>query len=271
MTARSSGRISAGCGLTQGHAFVVMAHGDSPFLSDCLRSLREQTLAGTIVVTTSTPSPFIERAASACDVEVIVNPRQDGIAADWNFAFGATTAHRVTLAHQDDVYRPDFLRRSLNLLDSTIDAALCFTSYEEIADDGSPVTSKISRAKHFLERLTLGSATRVGPGRLRAFLSLGNPLPCSSVTFDRTRLGDFAFSDAYQSNLDWDAWLRLLEAGHTFARAPEPLVGRRHNPLTATSRLIRDGVRHREDLAMFRRLWPSPIAETIAWVYQAGY
>ncbi|HEY7899935.1 MAG TPA: hypothetical protein VIC25_02000 [Caulobacteraceae bacterium] len=106
---------------------------------------------------------------------------------------------------------------------------------------------------------------------MRAFLALGNPLPCSSATFDRDQLGDFSFSDAWRSNLDWDAWLRLIEAGVAMARTPERLVGRRHNALTATSGLIRDGVRRAEDLAMFRRLWPAPLADLIAFAYRAGY
>ena len=253
------------------HSFVVPAYGDSPFLVGCLQSLRDQTARADIVITTSTPSPFIDEAARAYSVPVLVNPERGGIAADWNFALAATDARFVTLAHQDDVYFPSFLATTLSLFAGHPNSAVCFTGYQEIGDDGAPVSSKISRVKHALERLTLGSRPDVTPGRLRAFLSLGNPLPCSAVTFDRARLGDFAFSDAYASNLDWDAWLRLLEQGRRFIRTPERLVGRRHNPLTATSRLIRDGVRQREDLIMFRRLWPGPLAALIAWAYRAGY
>jgi hypothetical protein len=255
--------------LQEDHAVVVAAYGDSPFLAGCLASLRAQTLASRIVLSTSTPSPFIDAAAAAHAVPVIINPRGGDIAADWNFALQATSARHVTLAHQDDVYAPTFLSRSLERLAG--EGVLCFTGYDEIDEAGVVTGSKISAVKHLLERVTLGSETAVRGRRLRAFLSWGNPLPCSSVTFDRARLGDFAFSADYSSNLDWDAWLRLAEGGAVFARVPERLVGRRHNPLTATSRLIRDGVRQREDLRMFRRLWPSPLAETIAWVYRAGY
>ena len=257
--------------LDPSHAFVVLAYGDSPFLGGCLASLRGQSLPAEIVVATSTPSAFIETTAAAFGVPVIVNPDRSDIAGDWNFALAATTARRVTLAHQDDVYYSSFLERSLALLDGSPEAVLSFTGYEEIGDDGAAESSKISAVKHLLERMTLGTRTAVSGGRLRAFLSLGNPLPCSSVTFDRARLGDFAFSDAYSSNLDWDAWVRLMDTGAVFARAPERLVGRRHNPLTATSRLIREGVRQREDRLMFRRLWPTPLAQAIAYVYRASY
>ncbi|MGA2950763.1 MAG: glycosyltransferase family 2 protein [Caulobacteraceae bacterium] len=253
------------------HAFVVPAYGDSPFLPACLASLTGQTLVSRVVVTTSTPSTFIAERAVAAGAPVIVNPERAGIAADWNFALAATDARYVTLAHQDDVYFPAFLTESLELLAGNARAALSFTGYVEIDDHGVATRSKISFVKHAQERLALGAAREPSPGRLRAFLSFGNPLPCSSVTFDRDRLAGFVFSDAFRSNLDWDAWLNLAEAGVVFARTPHRLVGRRHNPLTATSTLIREGVRAREDLAIFRRLWPRPLADLIAFAYRAGY
>ena len=253
------------------HAFVVPAYGDSPFLPACLASLTAQAQRSRIVVTTSTPSAFIAENAAAVGAALVVNPERAGIAADWNFALAAAAARYVTLAHQDDVYFPTFLAVSLELLTESPRAALAFTGYVEIDDHGAPTRSKISRVKHALEGLTLGGATEPSPRRLRAFLSFGNPLPCSSVTFDRARLAGFVFSDAFRSNLDWDAWLALAEAGIGFARTPQRLVGRRHNPLTATSALIREGVRAREDLAIFRRLWPGPLADLIAFAYRAGY
>lgn len=256
--------------LASDHAFVALAYGYSPFLAGCLASLHAQTVASRIVVATSTPSDHVSRAAASLGLDVVVNPRRDGIAADWNFGLRVQKARYVTLAHQDDLYAPDFLAETLSALGKR-SAALCFTGYEEIDDDGYPTTSKISRAKHLIERVTLGGARRVRGPRLRAYLSFGNPLPCSSVTYDLDRLGDFAFSSAYASNLDWDAWWRLMLAGETFARAPARLVGRRHNALTETSRLLREGVRRVEDLAMFRRAWPRPVGDLLAAAYRASY
>jgi glycosyltransferase involved in cell wall biosynthesis len=250
---------------------VVVAYGDSPFLPDCLASLRAQTQRSRIVVATSTPSPFIETRAAEAFAPLLINPRRDGIAADWNFALNATDARHVTLAHQDDVYFPPFLHRSLHLLETTAGAAVSFTGYVEIGDEGSEVRSRTSLIKHALERMTLGGGRAPGHARMRSFLSLGNPLPCSSVTFDRSRLSGFAFSGDYKSNLDWDAWLRLLDEGAVFVRTAERLVGRRHNALTATTALTRQGVRAAEDLIIFRRLWPGPIADILALAYKVGY
>ena len=206
------------------HAFVVMAHGDSPFLEGCLRSLREQTLSSDMVITTSTPSAFIEAAARDHGLAVIVNPDRNGIAADWNFALNATPARRVTLAHQDDVYRPRFLERSLALLDAS-EGVMCFTSYQEIDDLGADTTSKISKVTHLLEWATLGKRTLITPARMRAFLSMGDPLPCSSVTFDRDRLGDFEFSRDYDCNLDWTPGCAFSSRGGSASAFPSASSG----------------------------------------------
>jgi len=253
------------------HCFVVLAYGDSPFLDGCIRGLRAQTIQTGIVVATSTPSPFVAESAARHGIEVRVNPKKEGIGADWNFGLNQTGARYVTLAHQDDTYEPRFAERTLKLFEKCPRAALCFTGYREIDDHGVEKHSKISRVKHLLDGAIVGPREEVKGNRLKAFLAFGNPLPCSSVTFNRARLPDFQFSLDYASNLDWDAWVQLQEQGETFLHAPERLIGRRHNPLTATSRLIREGVRQREDLMMFRRIWPAPLGDAIAYLYRASY
>jgi hypothetical protein len=235
------------------HTFVVPAYKDSPFLGECLRSLRTQSVRSGVCIATSTPSDYIAGIAREYDVEIMINPRRQGIAADWNFAFNAVGPRWITLAHQDDVYYPRFLERTLELFDRSRTGSLCFTGYAEIDDEGRPKSSKISKVKHLIQ------------------LAFGNTLPCSSVTYDRDRLGSFTFSDNYASNLDWDAWLRLATRGDVFLHTHERLIGRRHNPLTETSRLIKDGRRRAEDVDMFRRIWPRPMSDMIAQAYRAGY
>lgn len=252
------------------HAFVVLAYKRSPFLAGCLDTLTRQTTPSRIVLSTSTPNELIADQAARIGAEVRVNPASEGIGADWNFGLRIAGARYVTLVHQDDTYRPEFLERSMELL-RRHDGDVCFTGYQEIDDDGRPTSSKISKVKHLLEAATLTPVTRPSAFRMRAFLAFGAPLPCSSVTYDLSRLGDFAFSRDYSANLDWDAWLRLIDMGKQFVRHPGRLVGRRHNALTATSQLLADGSRRREDLDLFRRIWPRPLSDTIALLYRTGY
>ena len=43
------------------HTFIVLAHGESPFLEECIISLKNQSLKSDIVVSTSTPNGFIKK------------------------------------------------------------------------------------------------------------------------------------------------------------------------------------------------------------------
>ena len=253
------------------HCFVVMAFGDSPFLAGCLDGLKAQTVQTRIVIATSTPSPYIADIAMRYGIEIVINPLKAGIGSDWNFGLTLTDARYVTLAHQDDAYYPKFAERTLSLFEKSPDAAVCFTAYREIDNEGKETSSKLSVVKHILEAVSVGRKERVGGARVRSILAFGNALPCSSVTFNRARLPNFRFSLDYKSNLDWDAWWVLQEQGEIFLHAPDRLIGRRHNPMTETSRLIREGIRQKEDLIMFRRMWPSPIADVLAYLFRASY
>ena len=253
------------------HAFVVLAFKDSPFLRASVASVCAQTRPSEVVIATSTPSPYIDQVAREFGVQVKVNPVRAGISSDWAFGISATDARYVTLAHQDDVYYPMFAEKTLETFERASQAALCFTGYEEIDDNGRAKSSKISKIKHLIQFFAIGWRERVQGRALYALLALGNSLPCSTVTYDRRRLADFQFSKDLASNLDWDAWMRLLRRGETFLYVNQRLVGRRHNALTETSTLIRSGRRAEEDLMMFRRLWPKVIGDLIAQVYRLGY
>ncbi len=257
---------------TAEHAFVVPAYGDSPYLEACLRSLTAQSAPSRIVVATSTPSPFIETRAKRAGAAYAVNPRVGGgIGADWNFALSCAERRFVTLAHQDDVYRPDFASLTLALFARKPRGALVFTGARHVDARGRAHLSRLSAVKGAITALATAGAEAAGPLRRRLLLAFGNPVHCSSVTLDTARLPDFRFDETLRSNLDWEAWLRLHRQGAVFLHAPEPLVDRRYHPGTETTQALRDGARAREDLQMFEALWPRPLARAIAFAYRAGY
>jgi glycosyltransferase involved in cell wall biosynthesis len=253
------------------HTFVVPAYGDSPFLRDCLRSLKAQTLQSRIVVATSTPCASIYDAAVAMDVAVVTNPARRGIGADWNFALQQAETPYVTLAHQDDEYLPEFLEKTSALFERNRRATMAFTGFQQISDDGTPRSSRVSAVKDILLATFAGRRECVAGLRGRLLLSFGNPISCSSVSFDRSKLAGFQFSEALASNLDWQAWLTLIERGDTLAYCPDRLVRRRYNEQTETSKLIKDGRRQAEDQLMFDRLWPKPVSRVLGRAYAQGY
>lgn len=254
------------------HAFIVPAYRESPFLDECLRSIRAQHDASDVVITTSTPNQHIDETARRHRVPVIVAHHTPGIAADWNFALTATASPLVTVAHQDDVYRPTFTVATKAAFVRYPDANLTFTGFSEHDAQGPRKANANLLIKRALTRRAFGVSEALSDaGRKRRLLSLGNPVCCPSVTFNRSRVADFRFSGHFRSNLDWDAWERLAAYPGRFVYLREILVSHRVHPDTATSALIGNRVRDTEDHEMLGRFWPSTAARLLARIYRLSY
>jgi hypothetical protein len=222
-------------------------------------------------VTSSTPSPFQRSAAKAAGARFVANPQPAGIGSDWNFALSVAPGPLVTLCHQDDTYLPCFASRTQDLFASHADLILVSTGHVETLARGPRDPSLALRVK----RLLMSNAFRgleVRPARdiRRRLLSVGNPISCPSVTFNKPLLGDFAFSTSMGSNLDWDAWGRLAETPHQFGYIKDILVAHRVHRASATTRCIADNTRVREDMAMFLRYWPQPVVGMLMRVYRSA-
>jgi hypothetical protein len=254
------------------HSFVVPAYGVSPHLSACLASLRDQTVPGRIVVTTSTPSAALERTVAAAGVDLVVNPVAEGAAADWTFALRQATTPWVTLAHQDDRYRPSYTERCLAAAQTAPDSLIVFTDYDEETTGGVrrfAVNLLIKRL--MLRPFFLGAASIRSTRARRQLLALGCPIPCPTVMFNRDRLAAFRFEPAFTVNMDWDAWLRLAAMPGAFTRVPDRLVVHRIHGDSETTAALSERRRQDEDRRIFDRLWPRPVAALLARLYARSY
>lgn len=255
------------------HSFVVPAYGDSPYLADCLRSLRAQTVPSPILLSTSTPHDGTGALADEFGVDLFVHGPNGGIARDWNAALSRASTPWVTIAHQDDVYLPDFTRRTLALADRHPDAALVVTGYGELLGPEGRMRTRslmllIKRA--LLELGFLGRsavATRSGKRRLLRF---GCPIPCPSVSL-RLAGAPFRFREDLKVDLDWEAWLRLAAGPGAFAYDRRVLMHHRIHRGSETTAGVRGGVRAAEDRMMFESLWPAPIAAGLSKLYSLAY
>lgn len=256
------------------HAFVVPAFGQAVGLERCLASLRGQTSSGSeLIVATSTPSPSIELAAQRHGAEYRVSPLQGGgIAADWNFALRCTTRRFVTLAHQDDVYAPEYVAALLARLRRGPAGLLAFCDYREHTPDGPrPRHLNLSIKRWLVSTSFLGRRWIHTRRAKRRLLALGNPICCSSVMLDRQHCPDFVFRGGLRSNLDWAAWLELADRPGAFAFEPRALVSKGIHLASETTALLANRVREQEDLAMFQRQWPQWVARALARAYRCGY
>ena len=118
--------------LSSQHTFAVCAYKESAYLRACLESLRNQTMKSRIVLATSTPSDFLRNLAEEFRIDYRVNPEQGrGIAADWNFALSCAETAYCTIAHQDDLYLPDYAERVVRALARHQDSLIAFTDYAD--------------------------------------------------------------------------------------------------------------------------------------------
>ncbi len=254
------------------HAFVIPAYRESPYLAQCLATLRAQVPATAIVITTSTPNAHIERIAREFDVPIRVAGHRPAIAADWNYALTATDARLVTLAHQDDLYAPGFARLTLEAFRRHPDADLAFTAFSEHSATGPRPFNPNLLIKRALTRSGFGLSEAIrSPSRKRRVLALGNPICCPSVTLNRERHPGFRFAAHYRSNLDWDAWERLSAGDGRFIYLSDVLVSHRVHRDTETTAAIAGGIRDQEDRDMLERFWPAVTASLLARIYRLGY
>lgn len=254
------------------HSFVVVAYGQSPYLEDCLRSLVRQTVQTPIIICTSTPFEGLKEIAEKYRAELIVHRPNRGIGHDWNQALQSAKTALVTLAHQDDVYAPDFSESKLAAHRKFPRAAISFSGADEVLEDGR---RRGEGRNSLVKRLLVGLAffgCRTFKGGLRKLLlfGFGNPVFCTSVTFNTQAIGAFRFREDLRTNMDWVAWIELCERSGII-RVKRSLARRRVHATSETAACITDGARLAEDALVFNALWPSGIASLIGAVYRLSY
>ncbi|MCD7860193.1 MAG: glycosyltransferase family 2 protein [Firmicutes bacterium] len=252
------------------HTFAICAYGDSPFLESCIASLRAQTEKSHILLCTATPSPFLEEIAKKYALPLLVNPEKPGIASDWNFAYASVQTPLVTLAHQDDIYEPEFLAATLAGLNAGGEALIAFTEYYEIHGD------KKLYAKDFLNLRI--KKWMLAPLKITAFqpwvwlrrrmLSVCDPIGCPSVTYVKPNLPETVFHAKFTCDIDWQTWEALSRRKGRFVYVGKPLLGHRmHADCTTVKTIQASDVRSQEDYEMFCAFWPKPIARGLSKLY----
>jgi glycosyltransferase involved in cell wall biosynthesis len=248
------------------HTFAICAYKDSPYLSSTIESIKKQTIKSEIFIATSTPNDYVKAIARQFDIEIIVNQKDgQGIVGDWNFAYAQVKTDFVTLAHQDDCYEPDFTERILAGIEKKNDMIIAFTDYFEIRGECRVNSNKLMTIKRLmLIPLLFLSNSKFIRGRV---LSLGNPVCCPSITYNKKRFPDFQFSSDYKCSMDWEAMCRLSKEKGNFIYINKPLMGHRISSQSETTSSISNGVRYEEDLRILCGLWPKSIAKIIMRFY----
>ena len=253
------------------HTFVILAYKQSPYLEDCINSLLSQTVKSEIIITTSTPSPFLEEISKKHKIPLHINPEQKGIATDWNFAFKTAKTKYVTLAHQDDLYKEKYLQKSLNKAERNKDNLITFTGYKELYKDKIRENNLLLVIKEILLFPYMFKDNLQTNFAKRSILLFGSPIPCPSVMYNKENLTNFQFDETFTINMDWNAWIELANKKGSFIYAGQKLLIHRIYSDSETSKGIEDNRRQNEDKRIFKKLWPNLIANLILKLYSLSY
>ena len=250
------------------HSFYILAYHESPFIEECIESLKHQTVKSDICITTSTPSEFLEKLSLKHNIPLIINSKREGIAGDWSFAYNSARTDYITLAHQDDVYLPEYSATNLLALMDCPDSLIAFSNYIELRGNQEMkmtfnIFVKILLLRiFFLFRNTLRHKTVK-----RLFLSFGNPISCPGVTYNKKNIGPFDFSRDLDINLDWNAWLDFSQRNGAFVYIKKKLFLHRVHEDAESMKGMSDERRLREDKMMLEKIWPKGMHQIMSAFY----
>lgn len=252
------------------HTFAICAYKESPYLEKCIKSLRRQTIKSEIIMTTSTPNEYISEIAEKYNIPLFVRDGMSDIAADWNYAYSMTKTPYLTIAHQDDIYLSDYTEHVIDEFHRSKKPLIFFSDYAEL------------RGKKVVKRNKLLEVKRIMliPLRLRGLfgsrfvrrriLSFGSPICCPSVAYAKANLPDSIFRSGFRSNEDWEAWEKLSRFTGDFIYDKNILMYHRIHEDSETTAIINDNKRSEEDMKMYSKFWPEPVAKLLVKAYADG-
>lgn len=252
---------------TVNHTFVICAYKESPFLEECIRSLLSQTIKSELIIATSTPNDFIRGAAAKYKIPLRINTNEKGIVQDWNFAYNQADTGYMTIAHQDDVYGKTYTIDLLKAMEESKHALIGFTDYGEIRNGRTVRKNSLLKMKRFMLFPLIFRIFQKSRFIRRRILSFGCPICCPSVMFHKEVLPERIFQEGYRSDEDWQAWEKLSRLKGEFIYCDRILMYHRIHEESATTAIIGDKIRSKEDYEMYLKFWPAFIAKFLVRLY----
>ena len=252
------------------HTFVICAYKENPYLEDCILSVMNQTVLGTVKLSTSTPNEYIKKLAKKYKLPLAVNLGKGNVVENMNFAYSQADTPFVTLCHQDDYYEPAYLENILYAVNRKKKPIIVHTNYYENRNGEKVERNRLLNVKRVMNFPFQFELFQRSKWAKRRSLSIGNPICCPSVTFCKKAIQGSPFSEQYGNSFDWDAWVRMSALDGEFVYCPYKLVAHRIWSESVTSRSIENNLRNHEDYEIFCRFWPAPMAKLLLKVYSTA-
>lgn len=249
------------------HTFVILAYKESPYLESCIKSLLSQKQRSEVVIATTTPNSYINYFAKKYHLRIIIG-NHTNIGGDFDFAIHSASTPLVTIAHQDDIYEPDYSSSVINAHREHPNSSIIFTDYYEIRNGRKTYANVNLRIKRILLTPFYVKNSLKSKFFKRQILRFGCSICCPAVTFVAKNCPKNIFKSDFQCNVDWHAWESLSHRKSAFTFISQPLVGHRISESSTTTETISHGIRTKEDFSLFKRFWPKPIAKLLTKLYQ---
>lgn len=204
---------------------LMTVYNGETFLSDAIKSVLSQTFEDFEFL-------IIDDASTDKSQEIIFtfndkrikykkNERNIGQTSSLNYGLELSKGEYIARMDQDDLSKPDRLRRQLNFLEDNRDTAVVGSWAESIDSNGNYLYTIIHPTK-FKE--------------IREAIACGCPISHSSAFFRRTEViksGGYPEDIVYA--MDWNLWIRLIKNRYKLANLPLELVSIRTHNNSATS------------------------------------
>lgn len=251
------------------HTFVVLAYKESKYLEECIQSVINQEYQSKVIIATTTDNEYIRNTAKKYNIDVVVG-KHTNIGGDFDFAVSVGKTELVTVAHQDDIYEKSYSKKVVETYNKNKDSSIIFTDYYEIKGENKVYSNLNLKIKRII--LTPLKNQRRGNKRFfkRWVLRFGNSISCPAVTFVKKNCPNEIFASEYKSNVDWYAWAKLSNLDGRFAFVNEKLMGHRISEESTTTDIIKQGIRTKEDYAIYSMFWPKFIAKILAKAYKSS-
>ncbi len=262
------------------HTFVICAYKESPYLEECIRSLKDQTVESNIKLATSTPNEYLQKLCEQYAIPYYVREGKSNISLDWEFALSVADTDYVTIAHQDDVYEEEYVERVVESIEYAEkqmhqQPLILFSDYRELIGG-----EKFANRTNLKIKRILLHPLKKGKRQNRVFwkrwvLRWGNAICCPTVTYHMSLIRQYMGRDArkvlfqkhFRSNVDWETWEWLSRKEGSFVYIPHLLMAHRIHEGSETTATIEDRQRGGEDYEMFCKFWPRWMARCLTGAY----
>lgn len=237
--------------------FAIPFYSGTDFLIRAIDSiLRQESDAWQALVCDDGPDPSIEdvvQAASGGRVRYLRNPKNLGMAENWNRCIDVAETELVTLLHGDDELCPAYATRMTEAMAAHPRAAAAFCRYEVIGPASEHVFSLTDRVKDFINPTGKTDTVLAGEPGMRALLR-ANFIAAPSLCYRKSVLGTRRFVGDWKFVLDWELTTRILLDGDELVGLPERLIRYRRHPDQATEQLTRGKRRFSEEIDFYEKM-----------------